>query len=111
MKERLSVYLDRQVMRSLTEYADRRHKSKSLVAEAAIVSFLSPDASERDEATFVRRLDRLSRRIGFRRAAEAQVAVARPLVKLQLEAYVAGLNEGTTRGASHPARRSTGAGP
>ncbi len=45
-------------------------------------------------------IDRLSRRIGFRRAAEAQVAVARPLVKLQLEAYVAGLNEGTTRGAS-----------
>ena len=63
MKERLSVYLDRQVMRSLTDYADRRNKSKSLVAEAAIASFLSPDASERDEATFVRRLDRLSRQL------------------------------------------------
>lgn len=63
MKERLSVYLDRQVMRSLTDYADRRNKSKSLVAEAAIASFLSPDASERDEATFARRLDRLSRQM------------------------------------------------
>lgn len=63
MKERLSVYLDRQVMRSLTDYADRKNKSKSLVAEAAIASFLSPDAAERDEATFVRRLDRLSRQL------------------------------------------------
>ena len=63
MKERLSVYLDRQVMRSLTDYADRRNKSKSLVAEAAIASFLSPDAAERNEATFARRLDRLSRQM------------------------------------------------
>jgi hypothetical protein len=63
VKERLSVYLDRQVMRSLTDYAGRRNKSKSLVAEAAISSFLSPDAAERDEATFVRRLDRLSRQL------------------------------------------------
>jgi hypothetical protein len=63
MKERLSVYLDRQVMRSLTEYADRKSKSKSLVAEAAIASFLSPDAAERQEATVTRRLDRLSRQM------------------------------------------------
>jgi len=61
MKERLSVYLDPQVMRSLIDYADRRGKSKSLIAEAAIASFLSPDAAERQEATFTRRLDRLSR--------------------------------------------------
>lgn len=63
MKERLSVYLDAQVMRSLIDYADRRGKSKSLVAEAAIATFLSPDAAERQEATFARRLDRLSRQI------------------------------------------------
>ena len=61
MKERLSVYLDPQVMRSLIDYADRRGKSKSLVAEAAIGSFLSPDAAERQEATLARRLDRLVR--------------------------------------------------
>jgi hypothetical protein len=61
MKERLSVYLDPQVMRLLIDYADRRGKSKSLIAEAAITSFLSPDAAERQEATFTRRLDRLSR--------------------------------------------------
>jgi hypothetical protein len=61
MKERLSVYLDPQVMRSLIDYADRRGKSKSLIAEAAIASFLSPDAAERQEATLARRLDRLVR--------------------------------------------------
>src|SRR6516165_5381707 len=63
MKERLSVYLDPQVMRSLIDYADRRGKSKSLIAEAAIASFLSPDAAERQEATFARRLDRLFRQM------------------------------------------------
>jgi hypothetical protein len=61
MKERLSVYLDPHVMRSLIDYADRRGKSKSLVAEAAISSFLSPDAAERQEAILARRLDRLVR--------------------------------------------------
>jgi hypothetical protein len=61
MKERLSVYLDPQVMRALIDYADRRDKSKSLIAEAAIASFLSPDAAERQEAAFARRLDRLVR--------------------------------------------------
>jgi hypothetical protein len=63
VKERLSVYLDPQLMRSLVEYADRRGKSQSLVAEAAIASFLSPDAAERQEATFARRLDRISRQV------------------------------------------------
>jgi hypothetical protein len=63
MKARLSVYLEPQVMRSLTGYAERRGKSKSLVAEAAIESFLSPDAPERQEAVFARRLDRLVRQI------------------------------------------------
>lgn len=63
MKERLSVYLDAQAMRALIDYADRRGKSKSLIAEAAIVSFLSPDAAERQEAAFARRLDRLGRQM------------------------------------------------
>jgi hypothetical protein len=50
-------------MRALTEYAERRCKPKSLVAEAAIASFLSPDAAERQEATLVRRLDRITRQL------------------------------------------------
>ena len=50
MKEQFTVYLEPDVMKALTEYAERRGKPKSLVAEAAIASFLSPDASERQEA-------------------------------------------------------------
>ena len=50
-------------MRSLIDYADRQGKSKSLIAEAAIASFLSPDAAERQEATFARRLDRMVRQM------------------------------------------------
>jgi hypothetical protein len=45
------------------EYVQRRGKSKSLVAEAAIGSFLSPDAAERQEAAMTRRLDQLVRRM------------------------------------------------
>ena len=63
MKERLSVYLEPEVTRSLIDYAERRGKSKSLVAEAAIATFLSPDAAERQEAAFARRLDRLTRQV------------------------------------------------
>ena len=61
MKDRLSVYLDPAVMAQLAAYAARRNKSLSLVAEAAIASFLSPDGPDRMEAAVSRRLDRLSR--------------------------------------------------
>ena len=61
MKERLSVYLDPAVMAQLAAYAVRRNKSLSLVAEAAIASFLSPDGPDKLEAAVSRRLDRLSR--------------------------------------------------
>jgi predicted transcriptional regulator len=63
MKEQFTVYLEPDLMKALTEYADRRRKPKSLVAEAAIASFLSPDASERQEATLARRLDRITRQM------------------------------------------------
>jgi hypothetical protein len=48
---------------ALTEYADRPGKPKSLVGEAAIASFLSPDAAERQEAALARRLDRITRQL------------------------------------------------
>jgi hypothetical protein len=63
MKEQFTVYLEPDLMRSLTEYAARRGTPKSLVAEAAIASFLSPDASERQEASLARRLDRITRQM------------------------------------------------
>lgn len=60
-KARLSVYLEPDTLRELEAFAARRGKSKSLVAEAAIMSFLSPDAAERQEAAITRRLDQQNR--------------------------------------------------
>ena len=60
-KARLSVYLDPEMMAQLTELADQKQKPKSLIAEAAIMSFLTPDDADRREATLVRRLDLLTR--------------------------------------------------
>lgn len=62
-KHRLSVYLDPDIMKALAAYAARRDRSLSLVAEAAIASFLSPDAAERQEAATTKRLDQLDRRM------------------------------------------------
>lgn len=62
-KKRLSVYLDPELMRLLADFADRREQSRSLIAEAAIASFLSPDADERQEAAIVKRLDRIDRNV------------------------------------------------
>jgi penicillin amidase len=42
-------------------------------------------------------IDRLSRRIGFRRAGEAQLAAAEPAVRDQLTAYALGINAGLAR--------------
>jgi hypothetical protein len=60
-KARLAVYLDPELMTQLSELADRRQQPKSLIAEAAIMSFLTPDDSDRREAAITRRLDRLTR--------------------------------------------------
>ena len=61
MTYHLSVYLDDELHAALQTFAARRDKSLSVVAAAAIASFLSPDAAERQEAVLARRLDRLSR--------------------------------------------------
>jgi len=62
-KARLSVYLGADVMRALDDYAERRGKSRSRIAEAAVASFLSPDSDEQREAAIVKRLNRLDRRM------------------------------------------------
>ncbi|EHS49065.1 hypothetical protein PDO_3497 [Rhizobium sp. PDO1-076] len=62
-KQRLSVYLDPDVMTALAAYAGRRDQSLSLIAEAGIASFLSPDMAERQEAATAKRLDQLDRRM------------------------------------------------
>src|SRR5215471_4621410 len=60
-KARLSVYLDPDMMAQLTELAERKRQSKSLIAEAAITSFMTPDDADRREAVVTRRLDLLTR--------------------------------------------------
>ena len=62
-KQRLSIYLDPAVMNRLAEHAARRDQSRSLIAEAAIESFLSPDAAEQQEAAITKRLDQVDRRM------------------------------------------------
>jgi hypothetical protein len=60
-KAKLEIYMDWELFRSLEEFAKRHDKPKSLVAQAAISSFLSPDDSDRREAAMVKRLDRILR--------------------------------------------------
>ena len=60
-KARLLVYLEPNMMAELTELADRKQQATSLIVEAAITSFLTPDDSDRREAAMARRLDRLTR--------------------------------------------------
>src|SRR3981081_2409080 len=60
-KAQLSIYLDPKIFRGLEAFAKRHGRPKSLVAEAAISSFLSPDDSDRREAAIAKRLDRIVR--------------------------------------------------
>ena len=49
-KTQISVYLEPDVMTMLSDYVARREQPMSLVVEAAVASFLSPDDAERREA-------------------------------------------------------------
>ena len=63
MRTRMNVYFEAELLQKVADLAARRNLSKSLIVEAAVASFLSPDAEDRREAAFARRLDRLSRQI------------------------------------------------
>ena len=73
-KAQLSIYLDPETFRSLEAFAKRQGKPKSLVAEAAIASFLSPDASDRECLA----------RLGLDKPATWQERVYRALVSVAL---------------------------
>ncbi|MDH0367846.1 CopG family transcriptional regulator [Brucella anthropi] len=62
-KSKVTIYLDPDVTIALADFAARRDRSQSMIAEAAIASFLSPDDAERREAVVVKRLDQLDRRM------------------------------------------------
>ena len=46
-KSKVTIYLDPDVTTALADFAARRDRSQSMIAEAAIASFLSPDDAER----------------------------------------------------------------
>ncbi|MGV1940954.1 CopG family transcriptional regulator [Agrobacterium sp. 22-211-1] len=62
-KTRMNVYFAPDLLKKVEGLALRRNVSKSAVIEAAVASFLSADASERLEAVFARRMDRMGRQI------------------------------------------------
>lgn len=62
-KKKTTIYLDPDVEATLADFAARRDRSQSMIAEAAIASFLSPDDAERREAIVAKRLDQIDRRM------------------------------------------------
>ena len=63
MKSRHTIWLSPAVAEQLAELAIRRRVSRAEIVEAALTSFLSPDGSERMEAAFSRRIDRVHRKL------------------------------------------------
>jgi predicted transcriptional regulator len=63
MRTKHTFRLPPDLARRLADYADRKRVAQALVVETALLSFLSPDNSERLEAALGRRLDRLTRQV------------------------------------------------
>lgn len=63
MKSKHTFRLSPKVARHLADYAARKRVSQAELVEAALVSFMSPDGSERMEAAFSRRIDRVIREL------------------------------------------------
>jgi predicted transcriptional regulator len=60
-KEQLTIYLEPGTLRALEALAKKRGSPKSLVAEAAVVSFLTGDDADRREAAITKRMDHILR--------------------------------------------------
>lgn len=63
MRDRLNVSLPVEMIARINELAARKRLTRSAIVEAAVASFLSPDGTDRMEAAFTRRLDRLTRQV------------------------------------------------
>jgi hypothetical protein len=74
MKQRLNIYLSPDLYDRIGAVAARQGMHKSTLIEAGIASFLSPDAGDRREAAFARRLDKLTRQFG-RLERDQQIAI------------------------------------
>jgi predicted transcriptional regulator len=87
-------------MRSLSAYAARREQP--MIAEAAIASFLSPDADEQREAAIAKRLDQQDRRLARH---ERDVGIAVETLALFIRFWLT-----TTSALPEPAAKAAGAG-
>jgi hypothetical protein len=63
MRDRLNLSLPVEMIAQINELATRKRLTRSAIVEAAVASFLSPDGTDRMEAAFARRLDRLTRQV------------------------------------------------
>jgi hypothetical protein len=63
MRLKLTFRLPPELANQLADYASRKRVPQGLIVEAALASYLSPDAAERLEAAIARRLDRMVRQI------------------------------------------------
>ncbi len=63
MRDRMNVYFPPDMLRQISDLADRKKISRSAIVEAAVASFLSPDGADKREAALTRRLDRLTRQV------------------------------------------------
>ena len=63
MRDRLNLTLPVEMITRINELSERKKIPRSAIVEAAVASFLSPDAADRREAAFTRRMDRLSRQV------------------------------------------------
>jgi metal-responsive CopG/Arc/MetJ family transcriptional regulator len=56
MRDRMNVYFPPELLKQVSDLADRQKLSRSAIVEAAVASFLSPDGSDRREAAFTCRV-------------------------------------------------------
>jgi hypothetical protein len=61
--ERLNVYFERDIARTLDKFAAQQQLKKSAVVEAAVREYLAPDRADIREAALTKRIDRLSHQI------------------------------------------------
>lgn len=85
MKARLNCYFDAALLKRLDEIATRKGLSKSTIVEAALASFLSPDAADQREAAISRRLDKMTRAID---RLERDVSIGNEAVALFVRAWL-----------------------
>lgn len=86
MKQRLNIYLSPDLFSEIGRFAAKRNLSKSALIEAAIASLLSPDSVDTRDAVFIRRLDRIDRRI---ERVERDVQIAIETVALFVRLWLA----------------------